>query len=221
MTPSRKILIAAQASLRAGLVEQLALYPEFALFEAETADIAVGLLTAKAPDLLLVDADLPRVIERARAIGFDGPILALANQAQDGPSDLSAGANERIARPFRFADLLARIRARLRRTDAAKEDVFAIGPYKFRPGSSELLCATGAKLRLTEKETAILIRLAQASGAAVSKDMLLRDVWGYNSAVTTRTLETHIYRLRRKLEPDSSKTGLLVSDRGGYRLLSR
>ena len=74
------------------------------------------------------------------------------------------------------------------------------------------------KIRLTEKETNILKYLYRAGGKPVARDELLAEVWGYNAAVTTHTLETHIYRLRQKVEPDPAHARLLLTDAGGYRL---
>lgn len=212
MSRSAKILILASTGLRAALVEQLALHSEFELVEAAAADLGMRLIAETTPDLLLLDADCgAELVETARSGGFSGPILMLGGEAP-------AGATERIVRPFRFADLLARIRDSLRPREDDPSDV-PLGAYRFRPGSGELLHETGSRLRLTEKETAILSRLARARGDTVPRDMLLREVWGYNPAVTTRTLETHIYRLRRKIEPDPSNARLLVTETKGYRLV--
>ena len=75
------------------------------------------------------------------------------------------------------------------------------------------------KVRLTEKETAILKYLYRAGAKVVGRDVLLAEVWGYNSGVTTHTLETHIYRLRQKIEKDPSNAEILVTETGGYRLV--
>ena len=94
-----------------------------------------------------------------------------------------------------------------------------IGSNKFRPGTKLLLNSKGAKVRLTEKETAILRYLYRARSRPVSREMLLQEVWGYNSSVTTHTLETHIYRLRQKIEEEPSEPSILISEAGGYKLL--
>lgn len=214
----RKILILAAAGLRAGLVEQLARRPEFELLASDACDGSLELITAHAPDLLLLDAEAG-LAESARA-GFGGPILLLC-AASDARPKLPEGPAEYIGRPFRFVDLLARIRANLRPQEAAAGDCLVIGAYRFRPGAGELVHEAGRRLRLTEKEAAILSRLALAGGEAVARDILLRDVWGYHPAVTTRTLETHIYRLRRKIESDPSGARLLVTEKSGYRLVFR
>ncbi len=115
--------------------------------------------------------------------------------------------------------LLARIRAQLRTHEASEDAVFKIGPYTFRPGAKMLVSEKGSKLKLTEKETAILRFLYRAGQKVVSRDILLQEVWGYNSAVTTHTLETHVYRLRQKIETNPSAARILVTEPGGYKLL--
>ena len=116
-------------------------------------------------------------------------------------------------------ELLARIRAHLRQRESSEEALFRIGPYTFQPGAKHLIGEKGNKLRLTEKETAILRFLYRAGQAVISREVLLREVWGYNANVTTHTLETHIYRLRQKIERDPAKAQLLVTATGGYKLI--
>ena len=103
--------------------------------------------------------------------------------------------------------------------EASEDAVFAIGPYTFRPSSKLLLSPKGSKVRLTEKETAILRYLYRAGQKPVSRETLLQEVWGYNSGVTTHTLETHIYRLRQKVEKDAAAPAILVTEAGGYKLV--
>ena len=93
-----------------------------------------------------------------------------------------------------------------------------IGPYEFRPSAKLLLDDRGRKVRLTEKETSILKYLYRAGAKAVSREELLTEVWGYNAGVTTHTLETHVYRLRQKVEPDPANASILLTEAGGYRL---
>ena len=132
---------------------------------------------------------------------------------------LEAGANDYIVKPFRFAVLLARIRVQMRQHEASSEAEFQIGKYMFRPANKVLIDERGVKLRLTEKEAAILRFLHQAERQSVARETLLREVWGYNANVTTHTLETHIYRLRQKIESNPGEAQLLVTDGGGYKLL--
>jgi DNA-binding response OmpR family regulator len=113
---------------------------------------------------------------------------------------------------------LARIRVQLRSHEQSENAVFHVGPYEFRPAQKLLLDAAKKKVRLTEKETNILKYLYRAGGKPVAREELLAEVWGYNAGVTTHTLETHIYRLRQKIEPDSASARLLLTEAGGYRL---
>jgi len=122
-------------------------------------------------------------------------------------------------KPCRFGVLLARIRAQLRQHEQSEDAVFKIGPYTFKPSAKMLVDDGDKKVRLTEKETAILKFLYRTGVKTVGRDILLHEVWGYNSGVTTHTLETHIYRLRQKIERDPSNAELLVTEAGGYKLV--
>ena len=132
---------------------------------------------------------------------------------------LESGANDYITKPFRFAVLLARIRAQLRTHEQSEDAVFSIGPYTFKPAQKMLIEGDNQKIRLTEKETAIMKYLYRAEQKIIGREELLEQVWDYNSGVTTHTLETHIYRLRQKIEKDPSNARLLVTEGGGYKLV--
>ncbi|MBN8965680.1 MAG: response regulator transcription factor [Rhizobiales bacterium] len=227
MPSTRKILIVDDdAELRTALVEQLLLHDEF---EAEAVDTGTkGVQAAKAGqvDLVIMDVGLPDVDGREavrilRKGGFKAPIIMLTGHDTDSDTilGLESGANDYIVKPFRFAVLLARIRAQLRQHEASEDAVFTIGPYTFRPSSKLLTSPKGNKIRLTEKETAILRYLYRAGQKSVSRETLLAEVWGYNSGVTTHTLETHVYRLRQKVEKDAASPAILVTDAGGYKLV--
>lgn len=222
MTVPPKILIAADASLCAHLCEEFAREPEFALLGADSPALAVALAQREKPDLLLLADDFgsfgaQTLVAAARAAGFCGPAILLAAKEEEAPP----GIDERLPRPFRFTELLSRVRARLDESrEAGRLSEVAIGPFRFRPESQRMTGPGGAAVRLTEKEAAILGRLARQRGAVAPREALLRDVWGYNPAVTTRTLETHIHRLRRKIEADPARPRLLVTESGGYRLAS-
>jgi DNA-binding response OmpR family regulator len=229
MTTPRPILIVEDdAALRATLAEQIMLAGEFRIVEAETAAEAAAKLDAGNAryDAILLDVGLPdgdgrEFCAKLRRDGKRMPVIMLtgADGEQDVVRGLDAGANDYIAKPFRLNELLARVRAQLRVFDNSEDAVFTIGPYLFRPAAKLLLePAKNRKIRLTEKESAILKFLYRAAGRPVGRQVLLNEVWGYNSAVTTHTLETHIYRLRQKIEPDPSNTRLLLTEGGGYRL---
>jgi DNA-binding response OmpR family regulator len=156
-----------------------------------------------------------------RKNGFKGPVVMLTAQGSDPDQilGLDAGANDYVAKPFRFAVLLARVRAHLRQHEQSEDAIFKVGPYTFKPGAKILIREDNRKIRLTEKETAIIKFLYRAGDKTVSRDVLLHDVWGYNAGVTTHTLETHIYRLRQKIERDPAHAEILVTEAGGYRLV--
>jgi DNA-binding response OmpR family regulator len=222
------LIVDDDAALRQTLAEQLSLDGEFSPAEAETAKEAEEMLTGPEAryDAVLLDIGLPdgdgrELCARLRKQGLKIPVIMLTGQdaEQDVVRGLDAGANDYIAKPFRLGELLARVRAQLRVFDNSEDAVFTIGPYLFRPAAKLLLePARNRKIRLTEKESAILKFLYRAAGRPVGRQVLLNEVWGYNSAVTTHTLETHIYRLRQKIEPDPANTRLLLTEGGGYRL---
>ena len=228
MTRARRLLIVDDdADLRQALVEQLALHPEFEVEAVETATAALKAVAAATPDLIIMDVGLPdldgrEAVKRMRREGYRRPIIVLT--AHDSDADavigLDSGANDYIGKPFRFVVLLARIRSQLRQYEASEDAEFQVGPYTFRPTSKNLVDAQGVKLRLTEKEAAILRYLHRAEQQPVPRETLLKHVWGYNANVTTHTLETHIYRLRQKIEHNPAEAQLLVTEGGGYKLVA-
>jgi DNA-binding response OmpR family regulator len=226
MPNARKILIVDDdADLLQTLVEQIALHDEFEALPVDSGTKAVSAAKTEQIDLVIMDVGLPdidgrEVVRIMRKDGFKAPIIMLTGHDTDSDTilGLESGANDYVTKPFRFAVLLARIRAQLRQHEASEDAVFTIGPYSFRPSSKVLLNSKGQKIRLTEKETAILRFLYRAGQTPMSRETLLQDVWGYNSGVTTHTLETHIYRLRQKIERDPASAAILITDRGGYRL---
>jgi len=227
MSNVRRILIVEDDSeLRDALVEQLALHEEFEAVPAENGTKGVQAAKTGQIDLVIMDVGLPDIDGREavrilRKGGFKSPILLLTGHDTDSDTilGLESGANDYVTKPFRFAVLLARIRAQLRQHEASEDAVFTIGPFTCRPSSKLLLNAKGNKVRLTEKETAILRFLYRAGQKPVSRETLLQEVWGYNSGVTTHTLETHIYRLRQKVERDATTPTILVTETGGYKLV--
>jgi DNA-binding response OmpR family regulator len=227
MSNIRRILIVEYDSeLRDALVEQLALHEEFEAVAAENGTKGVQAAKTGQIDLVIMDVGLPDIdgreaVRMLRKGGFKSPILLLTGHDTDSDTilGLESGANDYVTKPFRFAVLLARIRAQLRQHEASEDAVFTIGPFTFRPSSKLLLNTKGNKVRLTEKETAILRFLYRAGQKPVSRETLLQEVWGYNSGVTTHTLETHIYRLRQKVERDATTPTILVTETGGYKLV--
>jgi len=228
MSALKKILMVDDdVDLREALADQLVLTEEFDVFEATTG--ADGLVKAKEAtyDLVILDVGLDDMDGRElcrlmRKQGVKCPVLMLTGHTTDADTilGLDAGANDYVAKPFKFPVLLARIRAQLRQHEQSEDAVFAIGPYTFKPAQKMLIDEAEKKVRLTEKETNILKFLYRASDGVVPRDTLLHEVWGYNAGVTTHTLETHIYRLRQKIEPDPSNARILVTESGGYRLVA-
>ena len=213
------------AELRGALAEQLHLHEEFRTVEAATGGDGVRQGREIKPDLILLDVDLPDMDGREtcrllRKAGVSAPVIMLTAASSDSDTilGLDAGANDYVTKPFKFAVLLARIRAQLRSHEQSEDAIFRVGPYEFRPASKLLTDARNKKVRLTEKETSILKYLYRASGKPVSREELLTEVWGYNAGVTTHTLETHVYRLRQKIEPDPASAQILLTEAGGYRL---
>jgi DNA-binding response OmpR family regulator len=222
----RLLIVDDDQDLRDTLTEQLALYDEFEILSADTAASAVNQAKADRIDLAIIDVGLPdmdgrEAVKTMRRNGFRSPIIMLTGQASEADTvlGLEAGANDYVVKPFKFAVLLARIRAQLRQYEASEDAVFQIGSYTFRSSAKLLVSEKGSKLKLTEKETAILRFLYRAGQKAVRHDVLLAEVWGYHNSVTTHTLETHVYRLRQKIEDNPSRPRILVTEPDGYRLL--
>jgi DNA-binding response OmpR family regulator len=227
MAPQKTILIIDDDDdLRTALAEQIDLEDDFHAIEAATGGSGIEAATQARPDLILLDVDLPdmdgrEVCRRLREGGVRSPVIMLTGATADESviQGLESGANDYVTKPFRFAVLAARIRAQLRSHEQSEDAVFRIGPYEFRPAAKVLIDERAKKVRLTEKETNILKYLYRSGPQAVSREELLAEVWGYNAGVTTHTLETHIYRLRQKIEPDPGTARLLVTEAGGYRLV--
>lgn len=182
---------------------------------------AEGLYEFMLLDVGLPDGDGRMLCRELREKGVCCPILLLtaADSDADQIEGLDSGADDYVTKPFRFALLMARVRAQLRNRDRSEEATYRIGPYTFRPNAKMLLDAAARKIRLTEKETNILKYLYRC-GETVPRETLLHEVWGYNPAVTTHTLETHIYRLRQKIEETPGEARILVTESGGYRLMA-
>ncbi|MEE8438360.1 MAG: response regulator transcription factor [Micropepsaceae bacterium] len=219
----RVFLVDDDDMLRESLAEQFAISGFEPVGVASAAEARAqglaGLYEFMILDISLPDGDGRELCREFREKGVTCPILILtaSDSDEDTIAGLEAGANDYIAKPFRFAVLMARVEAHLRSHETSEEAIYRIGPYTFRP-SAKLLLEGDRRIRLTEKETNIL-KFLQRAGDTVSRDVLLHEVWGYNPAVTTHTLETHIYRLRQKIEKDSAYAKILVTESGGYRLM--
>ncbi|SUZ32780.1 Alkaline phosphatase synthesis transcriptional regulatory protein SphR [Roseibaca ekhonensis] len=221
------LLVDDDDDLREALAEQLVMTDEFDVCEAADGAAAMEQIRAGQFDLAVLDVGLPdtdgrELCKRMRKAGFKSPVVMLTGHDSDADTilGLDSGANDYITKPFKLPILLARLRAQLRQHEQSENAVFQLGPYMFKPAQKMLIDEKERKIRLTEKETNILKFLYRAPEGVVPRDILLHEVWGYNAGVTTHTLETHIYRLRQKIEPDPSNASLLVTESGGYRLAS-
>ena len=215
--------------LRHSLVEQLQDQDDFdAISEASTGAEAIQIAKDKVFDVIVLDLELPDmdgrdVCRTLRESGVRSPIIMLtaADSDDDTVTGLFSGANDYLTKPFRIVVFLARVRAHLRQNTQSDDVIFVVGLYKFQPSAKMLILGeTEKKIRLTEKETAILKYLLRVGDKTVPRETLLDEVWGYNAGVTTHTLETHVYRLRQKIEPDPSNAQLLITEPGGYCLKS-
>lgn len=225
-SPNKILIVDDDKDLRESLKEQFWLHEESPTDLAGNGAEGLRLLENNQYDVIILDVGLPdidgrEVCKKIRRMGIKIPILMLtgADTAADTILGLESGANDYVTKPFHFGILLARIRAHLRQHEHSEDATFTIGPYTFRPSAKLLIrLEDDYKIRLTEKETAILKYLLRAKEKAVSREELLNEVWGYNTGVTTHTLETHVYRLRQKIEENPSEAKLLLTEPGGYRL---
>ena len=221
------LLIDDDEDFRDALVEQSSIIEGFEVFETGDAAETLEMIKNTEFDLLILDIGFPdadgrELCKLLRKQGVKCPIIMLTGHDSDADTilGLDAGANDYVTKPFRFTVLLARMRAQLRQHEQSEDATFVVGPYNFKPAHKFLLTQTGEKIRLTEKETNILKFLLRSADTIVGRDTLLHEVWGYNANVTTHTLETHIYRLRQKIEPDPTRVSLLVTESGGYKLVA-
>ncbi len=216
----------------AGICHMLRTYLEldgqFSTTTADSVSDAISKLDARDArfDAVILDVSLPdgngyEFCARLRTQGRAMPIILLTGWAGEGDVErgLDAGANDYIVKPFRIDEFRARLRAQLRVFENSDQAVFSIGPYTFHPSAKVLRETVSARrIHLTEKEASILKYLYRAASATVPRSELLQTVWGYRAQVTTHTLETHIYRLRQKMEQDPASPRILLTERGGYRL---
>lgn len=225
-TPIRILLVDDDEVFLRSLIEQFDLFEEFRTSRSASGVGALEKIRTERFDLIVLDVGLQDIDGRevCRAIRRDGvmaPVIILSGATSDADTilGLESGANDYITKPFRFGVFLARVRAQLRQYEQREDATFAIGPYTFRPSAKMLVDdERNQKIRLTEKETSVLKYLYRAGRKGVSREKILSEVWGYNPHVTTHTLETHIYRLRQKIERAPSAAELLVTTPGGYTL---
>ena len=189
-------------------------------------DGAVGLETALAikPDLVLVDLRMPglsgvEVCKRLRAASVNIPVIVLSALGDefDKVLLLEIGADDYVVKPFGTRELLARIRALLRRTAQGTPPALGFGDVEVDM-ARRLVKRAGKEVRTTRAEFNLLAFFLQNPGRALSRDVLLNSVWGYDSFPNTRTVDAHVVRLRQKLEPDPETPRYLLTMHGvGYR----
>ncbi|MDG1709194.1 MAG: response regulator transcription factor [Emcibacteraceae bacterium] len=218
------LLVDDDDDLRENLALQLSFHEEFKTDQCDNGKAGLEKAKDENFDLIILDVGLPdidgrEVCRMMRKSGINTPVIMLTANASEADTilGLDAGANDYVTKPFKFGVLLARARAHLRQHLISEDASYPIGHYMFKPGDKMLTNEeTDEKVRLTEKETAILKFLKRADGASISREKLLNEVWGYNANVTTHTLETHVYRLRQKIELDPSKAKIILTESGGY-----
>ena len=198
-------------------------------FEVFTADTAVSFIEhceiTASWDLVLLDVSLPDMDGReackiVRRKGVNVPVIMLTVEASDVDVilGLDAGANDYVTKSVNFPVLVARMRAQLRQHINRAGAVISLGPYEFMPSQKMLIKVDGSKIRLTEKETALLRFLRSSMLTHVTRDVIIRSVWGQDADIHSHTLETHVYRLRQKIEPDPERATILLTEAGSYRL---
>ncbi len=226
-TRTKVLIVDDDAEMRRTLAEQLELHEEFEILQADSGADALDRITREHVDMVLLDVGLPdmdgrEVCRLIRRRGIQVPVIILTGK--DGDADailgLDSGANDYVIKPFHMGVLLARIRAQLRQHEHSENAAFTIGPYTFRPTARRLVHnKTRKEVSLSDKENAILKQLYRAGDTVVGCETLYSEIWDHNQTLATHTLQTHIYRLRQKIEEDPSKPAILISELGGYRIV--
>ena len=229
MAAARKkiLLVDDDVSLRKALADQLELHEEFETTEVGTAAEAIEVLEGEEFDAIFLDVALPDMDGRdvcrlLRRKEIFTPVIMLTglDSEADAILGLDSGANDYVTKPFKLGVLLARLRAQMRQHELSEDAAFAVGPYTFKPSARQLHHQERARdISLSDKESAILKHLYRAGDAAVSCDTLYNQIWEHAASLHTHTLQTHIYRLRQKIEENPSNPEIIVSEHGGYRLV--
>ena len=221
------LLVEDDEEMRDTLISQLVLHEDFDVSTAGEGARALEIVGTRHFDVILLDVGLPDMDGRdvcrlMRRKGVHTPIIMLTAMQSDADVilGLDSGANDYVVKPFRMGVLLARIRAHLRQHEASEDASFSLGPYTFKPSSRLLVNKeTGKDLSLSDKECSILKFLYRAGDTVVSCDTLYTEIWDHAAPLATHTLQTHIYRLRQKIESDPGNPKILISEGGGYRVV--
>lgn len=185
------------------------LAPESPEFSEQLSMLLDTVVVVQNPDL-----DLPGLCEQIRQTDYTGPILVLTSETDV----FLAEADEVLILPVSISHLAGRIKAHTSLYQSHEQAELALGDYILKTGLRHLVLPNGQTSKLTEKEVRILRYLHRAQGQPVPREELLSEIWGYDSRLTTHTLETHIYRLRQKSETISEGPELVLTEAGGYRL---
>ena len=225
MSSSTKILLVnSDRDLSEALIYQLSINEKYHIIESCN-DSVLTQINDNSFNIVIINNQPTKfngynLTKKLRMSGYKCPIIMLINYSDTSHVDNkhTIEANEYITKPFKYPELLKSIELHLRQFAKTEDTQYNLGSYLFKP-NSKILEANGNKsIRLTEKENDILKFLYQNLKTIVSREILLHEVWGYNSKVTTHTLETHIYRLRQKIEIDPANACFLITENGGYRL---
>ncbi|MEC7490738.1 MAG: response regulator transcription factor [Pseudomonadota bacterium] len=227
MTAKRLLLIDKDEVLRDTLRDQLQFNNEFLVEGVSAAEEGIEIARTFGPELVIIDICLPEVNDREPAREFRRlyPAVPIILLGYDPEGTGKHGKQKHLAefyltKPFKFSVLLETVRNLLQPNKSPASVNIRIGPYRFSPALNTLITHAnqGTKIRLTAKESAILKYLYDFKETLVSRKSLLNEVWGYDVTATTHTVETHIYRLRQKIERNPSDAQLLRTESGGYRL---
>ena len=214
----RILVVTADSALSHAITEQLELIEGTEPVPCSSASVALQSLGSGPVNAVITDFELPdasgsELRSRLRRQGIEAPFIMLI------APDADAAGADHIVKPFRLGTLVTRMNALIEKEERRGAGPVAIGPLDFHPESRTLVHRQdGKRQRLTEKEAHILSELLRAGGSTVERGTLLDRVWGYNKRIETHTLETHIWRLRRKIEQNSSNARILLKAPGGYRL---
>jgi len=220
---TKMLLVNSDRDLSEALIYQLSLNDKYQIIESGEDNVSTQ-INNNSFNIIIINSQPSKlnghnVAKKLRLGGYKNPIIMLIthSDASNVDNNLSIEANEYITKPFKYPTLLKSIKLQLRQFGKTENTQHNIGSYVFKP-NSKVLESKNKFIRLTEKENDILKFLYQNLRTIVSREILLHEVWGYNSKVTTHTLETHIYRLRQKIEIDPANACFLITETGGYRL---
>jgi len=198
----------------------------FSVDDAGTGEVGVALFSRMAADLAIVDVMLPGMtgFETCQALRAKSDLPIVIVSARDNTADvvlgLESGADDYVTKPFVPEELLARVRAHLRRRPETSTHAFRMGHLEVIPDEGVVRQADGTELHLTSTEFRLLTDLASVNGRILSREDLLERVWGYDYFGDSRLVDVHIRRLRMKIEPDPTNPRYLVTVRGsGYKLV--